>query len=365
MKRSITLLLALAACNGPKLDLGGGPADGSAGGDSVPAEQTQGATEFRDSAATCGYPVISAACVYSGGCSDGSGYLQDPPGQCSEPLGAMATFTSTVQVASALVGVWSVCSGGGAGFIPEISSERVDAIEFTSDGRFLLFTNATGTADSRAAVPGNDPLDTGTFEVVDASATLGAGTFQVRLTASDGGVHAAQVEVFPSEPRIRFFSPDAADYMPTPTKRYQTNICGPAFGPIDTPSDGDAALARMQGRWARCPTPGAYGLGASGLDAEGIEFPGDGTWFALVQNASGTLERATDENLVGTVAVSGSNPAELMITSQADVTGGGSSGGSTSAIAGRFQPILGACGTLGWESASGSEVMSFEYIKMP
>ena len=350
MKKCIALVVAIAACNAEKVvDLGGTQDD------AMPGSTTeQGALEAGPTTpATCGFPAPSATCAYAGKCSDGSGFLADTPSTCSDPAGTPASFASVAEVASALVGTWGECGVGSASvddFVRTISQDG-SAIQFDGEGHFTLLAMDGKDAQDVSLVPGASPADKGTFEVIDASSTLGAGTYQVRLTASDGGVHTTQVVVFSSEPRLRFFAPGASDYMHAPTKQFQANVCGPPFGPIDTPSDGAEALARLKGRWARCPNPDTNSLFVP-FEGMGLELPGDGTWYALVENSSGALVRSTATRDHGTVKVLSSSPPQLQLNEV-------------------LSPVIGECGTLAWVQGgpggadSGSGADSYQYMRLP
>lgn len=360
MKECIALLAALAACHGPEVELGGSQEDASR---AEPAEAS-GSSPGPTTPATCGYPVASAACVYSGACSNGSGFLWNAPAFCSDEAGPQESFTSVTQVAAALVGTWSGCalpsSSSETPFVESISPDAT-AIQFSSDGHFILLADSTGSTQDLSLVAGSAAGDSGAFEVVDASASLGAGTYQVKLSGADGGVHTVQVVAFSSGPRLRFFAPGASDYMHAPSKQFQANVCGPSFGPVDTPSTGDEALAQLKGTWVRCSNPAASNLFSAFAD-EGIVFPGDGSWYALVENGSGALVRTPDPLSQGTVEVVGSSPPSLRFYSVAN------EGAQV------LQPILGECGTLVWttpqsdpllEGGFPDNVASYQYMRQP
>ncbi|HEY4013511.1 MAG TPA: hypothetical protein VGM06_09250 [Polyangiaceae bacterium] len=323
------------ACNA-RVDLGGnlGPGAGSSSG-----AYTSDAGPLADvsppPASACTTPSDAGACGFAGECSDGSGYIYDPPGWCASPSGAATAFATTSAVAAALAGVWVSCSGA-ATFARTIDPIAA-GIEFTADGHYHLLGNeADFTQDSRdtTLLRLDDPSlgladasapDVGTFDVVDASATLGAGAFQVRLTAGDGGIHVAQVVVFGSPVRIRFFTPSADDYAHALTKAYQANVCGPALGPIVTP---DSPAAQLQGRWARCddgiPTQDEF---APFFAQQGLEFEADGTWHTLVEDPTGALVPTTNPDFMGTYT-SGTSQDDVVlnggevVTPQFDACGG-------------------------------------------
>ena len=334
MKKCIALFAALVACHGPEVELGGSHEDASP----VEPADDSGSSPGPTTPATCGYPVVSAACVYSGACSNGSGFLWNAPAFCSDEAGPQESFTSAAQVAAALVGTWSGCAlPSSSSEIPFVESISPQTPRPSSSPATAISPSSRTPRDRRSLslVAGSAAGDSGTFEVVDASASLGAGNYQVKLSGSDGGVHAVQVVAFSSGPRLRFFAPGASDYMHAPSKQFQANVCGPAFGPVDTPSSGDEALARLKGTWVRCSNPAASSLFSAFAD-EGIVFPGDGTWYALVENGSGALVRTPDPLSQGTVEVVTSSPPSLRFYSVAN------EGAQV------LQPILGQCGTLVW-----------------
>jgi hypothetical protein len=296
----VAVVFVLAACRAQSVELAPQlPAGDAAGGGTTEADTPP--------TGACTSLVDATACAYSGACSDGSGYLSDTPSSCSAAIGPRQSFASTSQVAAAMVGVWTSCAVGstaGANEFIHALDVNAGAIEFTSDGHFFALgfsPNAQDPATERLTGPG----DTGTLEVVDASATLGPGTYQARLTSSDGGVHVTQVILFGSPARLRLFSPGADDYVHAYTKKYQANICGPGFGPVYTPTGSSDLLSHLKGRWARCPNNLTQSV-LSAFGGTGLEFPGDGTWYTLVEDETGMLVRTTDPLQHGTMQPAGS-----------------------------------------------------------
>jgi len=312
--------------------------------------------------------VDAAACAYSGVCSDGAGYLSDTPAWCVAAIGPQQSFASASQVAAAMVGVWTSCGTTTANEFVRALDVGVGAgsIEFTRDGHFFL------RALSRDTIPQDltmkrltGPSDTGTLEVVDASATLGPGTYQARLTALDGGVHVTQVLLFGSPARLRFFSPGADDYVHAYTNKYQANICGPGFGPVYRPADRNDLLSHLQGRWARCPNhPLDYlqeGITEGGV---GLEFPGDGTWYALVEDEGGNLVRTTNPSQHGSLQPGGSYTLTFSTADSASEP---------------LEPVLDECGGLAFTPSDvdpgsifdggpvegGTLYLSYEYRRLP
>jgi hypothetical protein len=331
--KCIVLVAGMAACNGPRVvDLGGRDQAPIVGGDAAVASDAAPAVGDNVVASDAA-PAVGATCTYTGPYSDGSGYLADPPSSCTDASGALESFTSASGVAAALVGTWISCASGGSTnvFVRTLDSGAA-GVEFRSDGTFTLLTTLTASTSDVSLVPATGASDSGTFVVLDASASLGPGTYQVRLSAMNGGVYTTQVVVFGATPGLRFFSPGADDYAPALTKKFEANVCGGPFGPVDSPASSGDAVARMQGKWARCPVTTSHMLGPLTTHGQGLEFPGDGTWYTLFEDSSGNLVRTTDPSEHGTFVVAGSAPFSLLFS-----TANGS--GQT------LDVVLGACGT--------------------
>lgn len=252
-----------------------------------------------------------------GGCTDGTGYLADTPASCSADPGPIPTYTSAADVAAAMVGLWSSCGStvGGPLFFSSLDPGGPGgaAIELTNDGHFRLWQGPSSIAAQWANLltPTTDDAGTGTYEVVDASAALGPGTYQARFTASSGGVSTTQVIVFTTPPRLRVFgsSGGVQDYAPSVSQAYQANVCGPALGPLYQPTSSDDVIAHLQGRWARCGnflSRGFFGLLGFG-DWQGVEFTSDGAYYPLIENDAGQLVRS-DQDAGGQLQAAGGPP---------------------------------------------------------
>ena len=330
-KECIVLVAGMAACNAPRVvDLGGREQAIVAGDAAVASDGTPALGD--NAVASDAAPAVGVACTYPGPYSDGSGTLADLPSSCAEASGALESFTSETGVAAALVGTWMSCAAGDSTNVFVRTLDAIAAgVEFRSDGTFTLLTSTASLSDL-SLVPATGASDSGTFAVVDASTSLGPGTYQVRLSAIDGGVYTTQVVVFEATHGLRFFSPGADDYAPALTKKFQANVCGGPFGPIVSPASSADAVARMQGKWARCPAATSHLLGPLTTHGQGLEFPGDGTWYTLFEDSAGNLARTTDPSEHGAFVVAGSAPFSLQF-STAD------SGGET------LEVVFGACGT--------------------
>jgi hypothetical protein len=238
--------------------------------------------------------AVPAQCAYAGPYSDGSGYFSSQPLFTTDPDGPRLPLVSPSQVAAAMVGTYS-----GTLDLPN-QPPSVMGVEFTGDGRFVLLVSdpdynlVRSTASSAA----------GTFDVVDASGTLGAGTYQARFHTSDGGVRLAQIVIFDSPRKVRLFSPSPGELMPAQKWQFRANVCGPAFGPSHAFTSATDVAARIRGRWIWCsglpwgafgaalPTDGAAIMPLRNASIIGIEFPGDGTWYLLAEDESGNVVRA-------------------------------------------------------------------------
>ncbi len=234
------------------------------------------------------------SCRYAGPYSDGSGIFGGVPQSCSDADGL--PITSEAQVATAIVGVWTGC--GTSGPYP---GSQASGVQFGSDGTFSLLDEDYTTS---SVVPSSDPARSGTFTIVDASSTLGHGTFQVRFTAADGGVSLVQVAVLGSPPKLRFFVPGATDFVPALTWAFRAGVCGPGFGPPATCMDNEKLLARMQGRWIWCSGPNSGPAVVTSAPPQmqptpiGLEVNGS-QWTLLFEDASGAV--VPDPGMSGTL----------------------------------------------------------------
>ncbi|MGA7119859.1 MAG: hypothetical protein WBY94_07175 [Polyangiaceae bacterium] len=258
---------------------------------------------------------VPASCAYTGPYDNGSGYYEGEPDSCSAADGPMHAFGSTSDVANALTGSWRACTFGGfavsGSFLNAIDPAiGIDGVEFTGDGRFFLLT--TDNSDPAASMPytyslerGSSAADTGTFEVIDASASLGPGTFQVRMTAANGSVLIEQVVLYDLPAKLRVVAQNGFEEFSRPLPwTFRANVCGPGFGPPHTETSAPDFMARLTGRWAWCS--GQLG----GTNSIGVEFLGDGTWYGLVEDEAGNVTRQTTGSLHGTVQVP-SDPQSL------------------------------------------------------
>jgi hypothetical protein len=286
--------------------LGGGKTDAS-------ADAPSGAGSGTMSIVTC-----------NGGSTDatlGTGYNSMRSAACTAPRGATASVSSAADVAALLVGVWNECSHSAFGID---QGAPWNGVELTSDGhyyglgqvedgslvRFESMGGFSGSSSggSSGSSGGDDsgiPTNAdGTFTVVDGTATYGPGTYQLRLQPADGGLFVGQVVVTDGPRQIHYFPTNGSEQvfalaLPwSPRKGVCT--CVDTNGMVVDRNDPAGLTSALTGRWLWCGAqlngpPGA--LVASGppvgTAAMGIEFPGDGTWFALEEDSSGTLVRGS------------------------------------------------------------------------
>lgn len=117
------------------------------------------------------------------------GRIAAPPQTCAGVCGssgAARAFASTADVASALAGRWSLCSGK-----MNAPSDAV-GIEFTGDRAWFLVDDGAGNL---ARGVGFDYE--AKFEVLDTSSMNGPGSYQVNLTRSGGNSYVVEVSDCP------------------------------------------------------------------------------------------------------------------------------------------------------------------------
>lgn len=271
------LPLGIAACSGLAVEE---PITGSAVQTAVGSTQDGGVSTT---------PSCDAAVTYASGPPTP---MHTYPEYCGAPgtdagptAGVALTATSTAQVAAAMVGSWTECAGG-----------LVGSIQFTAAGRFAYLVEQPDTAATAFLMTAStDPAQSGVFEVIDASATLGQGAYQVQLTYGNGGITVDQVVAFESPAELELFDNSAPQgsgspevLMPAFTTAYRDGVCGGPAGPAASFASGPDLLSALVGRWAWC----------SGIDnvrsaAIGFEFDADGTWYVLTEDETGLPVRGT------------------------------------------------------------------------
>jgi hypothetical protein len=259
------------------------------------------------------------ACSPTATCSDGSGYLVDFPSWCNVPGSAPRTFPSIADVTAALVGVWTSCGEGALIHLIDPNPNAL-GIELTSDSHFYLMgsahpLDAQDFTLTRLPSPGDSGTpEGGTFEVVTATPiSFSPSPYQLHLTAPDGYVYAAQIDVY-APGLLSVYLPTNEYYGLALTKSYQAHVCGPPLGSPDTPANYTDLIARLQGRWARCDD----GIASSEIFMEftlgsnlGLELTADGRWYQLDEDPIGNLVRETTPESFGTYAQDPAFPGSI------------------------------------------------------
>jgi hypothetical protein len=282
---SASVGVALLSCRGPVVSLGGGGA--GAGG------CAWGTTQ----------PTCDGQSDAGGTPSDGSGYNAHIAPACLVGDGTMQMPSGAAQIAQELVGLWSDCGGGCKGNASislsgwlGMGDNLATGIEFTADGHYyVLDADQDTTMLVRTTA-------TGTFAVQDASATLGAGTYQVLFHPIADNLFQPQVVVFDSPRKIRFIMVGTAsseDFAPALPMTFRKGVCTSVqLGPAHVFTSPEDMSAQVQGRWIWCSGPMNDFCGP----VVGVEFLGDGTWYLLTEDASGNVARSTDPQQHGTYA---------------------------------------------------------------
>src|SRR5262249_43184066 len=123
----------------------------------------------------------------------------------------------------------------------------------------------------------------GTFDVIDTSATAGPNTFALPVGESSGGVYLHQI-IGHSSP-MPFALGDPGDRFGRPIDlRVRRGVCGPAFGQKHSFTSIEDVASFMTGRWLNCDNLGGFG-------GVGLEVLGDGTYYSLVEDDAGHVLR--------------------------------------------------------------------------
>jgi hypothetical protein len=206
--------------------------------------------------------------------SDGSGFDSITPPNCTAADGAALTFASATDVQTALAGTWYDCGATGNSVLQALGGgELVSALQLTADGHYVLFGPPTGgnaaASDVLAAIGSVEMEDggrtgapvTSTYQVVDASAALGTGAFQIEFQIMGGGTLIAQVLVLQNPTKIRFVyanGPSTEEFAPALPMTFRAGVCtyqdGDDFGPaVSSLSDAEIA-SRLEGHGSGAPT---------------------------------------------------------------------------------------------------------------
>jgi|CZKU01.1.fsa_nt_gi hypothetical protein len=252
---------------------------------------------------TCGdAPQMSATLGY--------GYRAMRPAECDAPQGSTAPVHSAADVAALLPGLWYDCDQKSFGI--DLVGDNVQAMQLTSDGRYVAY----GLDESSSLVPlasasigagtqsdggstGPYPGATGTYEVVDGSATYGPGAYALQLHPDSGGLFEGQAIVSTGPVQLHFLPAHAAAQVLVPALPWspRRGVCS-CLNVVETSEyDDDAAnLAKaIVGKWLWCA--------GSGGGPMGIEFDGDGAWYVLNEDPEGNVTRSAANTAHGTFSI--------------------------------------------------------------
>ncbi len=283
----VFLAVTSTACVAPAIDLGDG--------DASPPEGVEAGTQVSalTTLATCTSAAERSATL-------GNGFSDEMPAACDAAQGPTQAVTSAADVASRIVGLWSDCAHQSFGINVGISDEL--AVQLTSDGHYVLYG---GDFDIGTLVPlfapGNPEPDdggppvtasaTGTFTVVDGSATYGAGTYELQLHPANGGLFKGQVLITTAPVQLLFFPTNGAEQVYTPPLPLspRAGVCS-CVNTTATPEFEDDAVGlanAIVGRWMWCASD------APPFGNIGIEFAAGNTWYELNEDQSGQVTRGT------------------------------------------------------------------------
>lgn len=230
-------------------------------------------------------------------------------------------------MASRIVGLWFDCTRQAFGVDGPGDDEK--AIQLTSDGRYVSY----GSDDSETLVPlvsaagDPDPDDegsgatassSGTFTVVDGSATYGAGSYELQLHPANGGLFKGQVVITTSPAQLLFFPTNGAEQVFTPPLPWspRAGVCS-CVDTTATPAFEDDAVGlanAIVGRWIWCAGDGAP---AGNI---GIEFAAGNTWYELDEDPNGQVTRGTGNGEHGTFSFKPTSSVKVPMTGPEPLT---------------------------------------------
>ncbi len=279
-------LSLVAACYGPRVDLNStGSAGASGSANSGEASGASGGASGGGSGATCDVDA---------GRSDGSGYSGLLPTICGDPptpSQAPVALSTTADVLAAIAGTWINC--GSASFFSLLATSGASGVDFAPqgvlvglviDGGSNLVPLASAVGYLGSAGDNSDPLTTASYDVVDSSATLGAGTFQIRMTGSNGTVEIAQILTYQNPARIQLVNASSTISLVRPvTFAYRAGVCPDAFAGGTMAPAGTDVRSLVAGRWIWCGGAGQPEF------RYGFDVPGDGTLVELDIDPTGNF----------------------------------------------------------------------------
>jgi hypothetical protein len=294
MSRSTAVLSLIAgaaglgACWSAKIDL-----TGDDGGAAISSSGSSGA------GGSSGATAPPAACYADAGLVDGAEYSGIEPSWCEDAPAALVAFASPADLTAAIAGTWFDCDNNN--FFSVLTTPVVDGVEITSDGHIDSlnvdgetklanqsdFTAYFGSSSQSGYDPEskNVPFAMASYVIVDASATLGAGTYQMRITGADGSIEQAQILVYSGPDRIKLvLDNQSVTLVRAVSFRYRAGICSPGFAGGRPVTAGAFPLAGLApGRWIWCGGEGEPTFGY------GFDEQDDGTAVELDVDSTGNL----------------------------------------------------------------------------
>jgi hypothetical protein len=285
-------VVSLGACWSARIDLSS-ERTGSDGGAAISTSGASGAS------GSGGGATPSPTCYADAGLVDGGGYSGIMPSWCGDAPGTLLAFSSPADATAAVAGTWFDCDNNS--FFSVLATPVVDGIEITTDGHINSlnidgetklanpsdFTAYYGAAGSTGYNPEwkNAQFASVSYVIVDASATLGAGTFQMRITGADGSIEQAQILVYSGPDRIKLvLDNQSVTLVRAVSFQYRAGICSSAFtGGTVLPPDAFPLKGLAPGRWIWCGGEGSPTFGY------GFDLADDGTAGEIDVDSTGSL----------------------------------------------------------------------------
>ena len=229
---------------------------------------------------------------------DGARPATDQPPADAGACGALADpieQTSIAHVEELLTGVWVRCAG------PVVFVTQGDAVgvEIAADGRWYMLYEA----DDGSLIRGEGVDHEGTWWVQGVpphyefdAAILGSGGEGAGMTFFASPVRSMRLSTMIGDADYRIWTGDPpVSGVPTG----QASECG-VFTDLITPTSAEQATEFLIGTWTLCNGISSM-FGTLGLEGEvGLEMTADGHYYRLIQQADGSIVRATGTGMEGT-----------------------------------------------------------------
>jgi hypothetical protein len=306
------LAVTSTACVARTINLGGG--------DAAPPEGVDAGVHVASTTlATCTSASEMSADL-------GNGFNDERPPACTAAQGPAQAVTSAADVASRIVGLWYDCTHQSFGVDGPGDDEK--AIQLTSDGRYVSYgSDASGTLVPLGSPPGDPDLEdagspatatSGTFTVVDGSATYGAGTYELQLHPTDGGLFKGEVVITTSPVQLLFLPTNGMKQVFTSPLPWspRAGACSCVNTSANPAFEDDAVglASAIVGRWIWCAGDGPP------VGNIGIEFATGNTWYELDEDQSGQVTRGTGSLEHGTFSIEPTASLNLSMTGPEPLT---------------------------------------------